>query len=158
MSSFSISSCTHKGIAYLDEMVVTIDEQLPILKVAWENLAPYTLNNRWRPKLDIDLEIIGTGHYTLLKSLNYIRKNKDLVKMNDPEQRFKNIYFHYGLIIDCIKQISRSLLLFKTKLGVMDFQETKFSFDDILRITENWYKNNYENSYKNLRFRGYDLI
>lgn len=150
MNSFSINSCTNIGIAYLDEMVETVEKQLPILKEAWENLAPYTFNNRWRPLLDVDLETIGTGHYTLLKSLNYIRKNKDSVRMNDPEQRFKNIYFHFGLIIDCIKQISRSIILFKTKLGLINFQELKYSIEDIVQITNNWYKNNYETSYNKL--------
>jgi len=72
---FSIESCKGKGIIYLDEFIETIEKQLPILKEAWENLDPYTENNRWKNNLDRNLELIGTGHYTLIKSLNYIRKS-----------------------------------------------------------------------------------
>lgn len=154
MSAFSINSCTNIGITYLDEMVDTIETKLPVLREAWENLDPYTKNNRWRPALDPNLESIGTGHYTLLKSLNYIRKNKDLVKMNDPEQRFKNIYFHFGLIIDCIKQLSRSILLFETKLGMVDFHENSYSSIQVVQKVEKWYDENYRTYFRKLVTNG----
>jgi len=141
--TISIYSCKGKGVIYLDEYIETIEEQLPILKEAWENLDPYTINNKWRKNLDRNLELIGTGHYTVLKSLNYVRKNKDQVRMNDPEQKFKNIYFHFGLIIDCIRQISRSILLFKNKLGLIEFSEEKMPVEDFTNQILNWYYENY---------------
>jgi hypothetical protein len=148
--TFTIYSCTGKGITYVDEFLDTVENQLPILKDSWENLDPYTINGRWKRNLDRNLELIGTGHYTLLKSLNYVRKNKDLVHMNDPEQRFRNIYFHFGLIVDCIRQISRSIVLFKNKLGLLEFSEEKLSADTVTNQILRWYKDNYDSDFDKL--------
>jgi hypothetical protein len=148
--TFSIYSSQGKGITYLDEYIETIENHLPVLKETWENLDPYTLNGSWRSDLDRNLELIGTGHYTLLKSLNYVRKNKDLVRMNDPEQRFKNIYFHFGLIVDCIRQISRSILLFKNKLGLINYSDERLSLDEFAVKILNWFKDNYDTDFTKL--------
>lgn len=156
--TFSIYSCQGKGITYLDEYIETIEKELPVLKEAWENLDPYTINNRWRKNLDRNLGLIGTGHYTVLKSLNYVRKNKDHVKMNDPEQKFKNIYFHFGLIIDCIRQISRSILLFKNKLGLLEFSERKLQAEDVTKQVLDWFADSYDSNFKKLESLGVSIL
>jgi hypothetical protein len=155
--TFSIYSSQGKGITYLDEFIETIENQLPILKETWENLDPYTRNGRWKSNLDRNLELIGTGHFTLLKSLNYVRKNKDQVRMNDPEQRFKNIYFHFGLIVDCIRQISRSILLFKNKLGVLNYSEERLSAETVTMQILNWYQDNYDTDFAKLESFGISI-
>ena len=123
---FTIKSLRDK-VKYLNQIYDFLVAKIPNLDKIWPLLGDYTLNNRWDPNIDPDLEAIGTGHYTLLKSLNYIYQNKDDIILNDPLIRYKNIYFHYGLIIDCINQIAFHILRFQKKLNMRE------SF-----INENW--------------------
>jgi len=151
---FCYNNLLNKGIDYIDEMKDTLEEKIPILLESWRNLAQYTSNGRWRKKLDRDLEVIGTGHYTILKSLNFIRRNKEYVKINDPDQKYKNIYYHFGLIIDCIRQISRSILIFEDKLGIIKFQEKAKTKEEIELQTKGWFDQYYNKLFERLTTYG----
>jgi hypothetical protein len=126
-----------------------VNENIPSFKSIWPFLGAYTINGHWDPKIDEDLEFIGIAHYTVLKSLSYIFQNKDSIKMNDPNQRYKNIIFHYALIIDCIKQISFHILKFKNKLD-SDFKPpiNKLSKEEFLRKMEVWYDQFYNDQFE----------
>ncbi len=93
-----------------------IDKNIPSFRDIWPFLGRYTEEGHWHPKLDINLEFIGTAHYTVLKSLCFIIRNKDMVAPNDPDQRYKNVIFHYAIINDCIKELCCHLLKFEKKL------------------------------------------
>lgn len=101
---------------YINAIGDIVDDRIPKFKEIWPLLGAYTCCEHWDGNIDENLEIIGTAHYTILKSLSYIFQNKNQVGMNDDAQRYKNIIFHYALILDCIKQISFYILKFKNKL------------------------------------------
>lgn len=111
-------------------------------------MGAYTDGNVWYPNLNCNLEIIGIGHYTILKSLCYIIQNKDDICMNDPYQRYKNIVFHYALINDCIKQILFHIYNFKTSLDSnLKLPSKKLSKDEFIEEMKKWYDEYYNRNY-----------
>jgi hypothetical protein len=144
-----------KKFKYIDIISDHINANIPKFIEIWPLLGAYTTNNSWDLSLDEDLEFIGVAHYTILKSLSYIYQNKDFVEMNDPQQRFKNIIFHYALIIDCIKQISFHIVRFKCKLNPKSYnvinKKTKSSF---MKKMEEWYDKKYETRFENFQKNG----
>lgn len=88
-------------------------------------------------------EEIGMADYAILKSLNYIRRTWMYVVTGDPNQTFKNIYFHFGLIFDSVEHMGRNILRLEDELKIIDFKKSikkKISKD----ILGNWLKNQYE--------------
>lgn len=102
--------------SYVKMIGCYIDNNVPPFRNIWPLLGAYTEKGQWHPKLDMNLEFIGTAHYTVLKSLCYIIRNKELVIPNDPDQKYKNIIFHYAIINACIKEICTHILMFEKKL------------------------------------------
>lgn len=133
-----------KKFGYIEILYKHVKENISSFVEVWPFLGAYTFNGAWDPNIDEDLEFIGIAHYTVLKSLSYVFQNKDSVSMNDPSQRFKNIIFHYALIIDCIRQISFHILKFKNKLNP-SFQPIiqKLSKENFLKQMDKWYEDNY---------------
>ena len=141
-------------VKYLNQIYDFVENEIPNLFRIWPLLGDYTINNRWDPKIDADLEAIGTGHYTILKSLNYIYHNKDKVGLNDPKLIYKNIYFHYGLIIDCINQIAFHILRFQIKLGTRKPFIKKMGIIKLVLKTIKWYFNNYLKGFNRIEKQG----
>lgn len=133
-----------KKFGYIEIIGKHVEENIPQFVEIWPFLGAYTFNGAWDPDIDEDLEFIGIAHYTVLKSLSYVFQNMDSVSMNDPLQRFKNIIFHYALIIDCIKQISFHIIKFKNKLDP-EFQLPikKLSREAFLAKMVKWYDDDY---------------
>jgi len=132
-----------------------IDTNIPKFTDIWPLLGAYTINNSWDLRIDEDLEFIGITHYTILKSLSYIYQNKDSVGMNDPSQKFKNIIFHYALIIDCIKQISFHIIKFKVKLKPeIKLPIKRLSRSSFLKEMEDWYDQYYNDRFDNFLKNG----
>lgn len=126
-----------------------VNTNIPSFKDIWPFLGAYTINGHWDTKIDEDLEFIGIAHYTVLKSLSYIFQNKDGVKMNDPDQRYKNIIFHYALIIDCIKQISFHIIKFKNKLDSgLELPINKLSKKEFLLKMGDWFDQYYNDQFE----------
>lgn len=126
-----------------------VNTNIPTFKDIWPFLGAYTINGHWDPKIDENLEFIGIAHYTVLKSLCYIFQNKDGVKMNDPDQRYKNIIFHYALIIDCIKQISFHIIKFKNKLdSELKLPVNKLSKEEFLGRMGDWFDQFYNDQFE----------
>jgi hypothetical protein len=133
-----------KKFRYIEVISDYINNNILPFKAIWPYLGAYTINGHWDPNIDENLEFIGIAHYTVLKSLCYIFQNKDNIEMNDPEQRYKNIIFHYALIIDCIKQVSFHLLKFKNKLDpTLKLPIIKFTKNQFLEEMEIWFDQNY---------------
>ena len=150
---FNIDALKNK-IQYLEQISDFLDEKIPNLKKTWPILGDYTINNRWDPNIDANLEAIGTGHYTLVKSINYIYQNKEQVFLNDPELRYKNIFFHYGLIIDCINQIAFHILKFQLKLYNQRPFLRKLSIKSVILKTIKWYCSEYIQGYRRISEQG----
>ena len=144
-----------KKFKYISIVSNHIEANIPKFKEIWPLLGAYTTNNSWDLSLDEDLEFIGVAHYTILKSVSYIYQNKDCVDMNDPQQRFKNIIFHYALIIDCIKQISFHIIKFKGKLNPKSYNLiNKKSKSSFMKKMEEWYDKKYDISFENFHKNG----
>ena len=56
------------------------------------------IDGHWRDNMHPIFEQIGMTDYGIIKSLNYIRISICDITVGDPNQTFKNIYFHFGLI------------------------------------------------------------
>jgi hypothetical protein len=139
-----------KKFSYIEIIYRYILENVPSLAEVWPFLGAYTFNGAWDPDIDEDLEFIGIAHYTVLKSFSYIYQNKDSVSMNDPSQRFKNIIFHYALIIDCIKQISFHVLKFKNKLNPASQPLIqRLSKESFMKKMNKWYEDSYKDRFEN---------
>ncbi len=144
-----------KKFGFIEIIYNHIEENIQPFSEIWPFLGAYTFKGAWDPYLDEDLEFIGIAHYTVLKSYSYIFQNKDSVSMNDPLQRFKNIIFHYALIIDCIKQISFHIIKFQNKLNPGTYNEPpKLDKEDFLTMMENLYEKFYKNHFKNFQNTG----
>jgi hypothetical protein len=77
----------------------------------------------WRNDTYPELEGIGMATYGILKSLKFILLNKQNVDVGDPQQTFKNIYFHFGLIIDTVEALCRSIAKCLDYLGMVDIEK-----------------------------------
>lgn len=106
----------------------------------------------WRFDTHPYLEQIGISSYGLLKSINFIYIKQNQIKVGDPEQTFKNVYFHFGHISDCIDSLARSIVLV-----VLDLLEIKkinahmrLSEEILLSNFEDWVKNKYEGKYNQM--------
>jgi hypothetical protein len=129
-----------------------INTNIPTFRDIWPFLGAYTIDGHWDPQIDENLEFIGIAHYTVLKSYSYIFQNKDGVKMNDPDQRYKNIFFHYALIIDCIKQISFHIIRFKKKLDSdTKLPIKKLSKEEFLGKMGDWFDQYYNDQFESFK-------
>lgn len=79
-------------------------------------------SGNWRTDMHPIFEGIGMADYAILKSLNYVRRSWMYVVTGDPNQTFKNIYFHFGLILDSVEHIGRHILKFKDELKIIDLK------------------------------------
>ena len=124
MSYYNTPIHEHR-INYVKDLSDLIDNSIPNFKSGWLEIGRYMNENksRWLTNLNPFVECIGTGHYTIIKSLNFIRltKCKSNSYINDNEQRFKNIFFHFGVINDCSYQLARCIVLIESKLGIINF-------------------------------------
>jgi hypothetical protein len=140
-------------INYVKDVSTLIDNSIPNFKPAWLEIGKYmnNENSRWLSNLNPMIECVGTGHYTILKSLNFIRlsKCKSTSYLNDSDQRFKNIFFHFGLITDCSYQIARCLVLIQSKLDLIKYDEKQLDLGEIKSKVESWYKN-YDSRHKEM--------
>ena len=108
-------------------MAETIELKFPNFEILWDKyLMPLTgapidfsLRNDTHP----NLEEIAMSHFGVLKSLNYIRISKSKVGPGDPNQTFKNIYFHFGLIFDSVDNLLRNILIIQNYLKIINLEE-----------------------------------
>jgi hypothetical protein len=101
--------------------------------------------------LDVEyLEEIGLSQWGVLKSINYINIVRNKVYPGDSYLRFKNVYFHFGLIADTVAYLARNICFLEEKLGIcinsVHEQKTKNELiQDFTKYIENHYDKNYQN-------------
>lgn len=141
--------------AYIKTIGNYIDNNVPNFIEIWPFLGAYTKGGSWNPRLDVDLEFIGIAHYTVLKSLCYIIQNKDSVVPNDPDQKYKNVIFHYALIIDCIKQICFHIIKFQRKLDPSkEFPIKRLNKESFIKNMEKWFCRYYDKKFDTFKASG----
>ncbi len=95
-----------------------------------------------------NLEELGMSQYGILKSLNFINISFPEIRVGDPYQRFKNIYFHFGLIFDSINNFCRNLCIIKEILERKNLIRTpKQSETELLNGFQKWITKKYDKSY-----------
>jgi hypothetical protein len=105
----------------------------------------------WRSDTFPNLEEIGMSQYGVFKSLNYINISKNEINAGDPLQHYKNIYFHFGLIFDSIKNLARNICIVGDYLHLIDLNKThKINKIDLIYKYINWILTEYDNSYKKM--------
>lgn len=113
------------------------------------------INPNWRIDTHPDLEQIGVGSYGILKSICFIQHRKKYVTISDFEQSFKNIYFHFGLIFDCVELISRNIILIEKEIGLIDIEKKLKISEEKLNIGfQEWIKNDYDKKFIELIEKG----
>ena len=109
------------------------------------------LDGNWRNDSLQCLEEIGISQYGVLKSINFILLLCDKIIVGDPLQRYKNIYFHFGLLFDSVKNLARNICIIGDRLGVFSLNENfKKEKVDLLNDYKEWINNNYEDYYKKM--------
>ena len=105
---------------FIEQIECLVNREMPYFVKIWPLLGAYTNeNNAWRLDLCKELELIGISHYTFLKSLCYIYRNKDFIDINDPDQRFKNVVFHVSILNEVVVQLHGYISKSKKNLGIL---------------------------------------
>ncbi|MDD2424510.1 MAG: hypothetical protein PHP30_00220 [Bacteroidales bacterium] len=119
------------------KMAGMIEEHFPYYDKFWDDFLIDGIgnDNHWK---DGPLERLGIATYGILKSLNFIRINYDKIKVNDENQTFKNIYFHFGIICELIPYCCRFAYDFLKTLGLylsnINFKSDKIENEEMIKI------------------------
>lgn len=99
------------------KMLPTIRSHFQNYELFWDNFLTDGIgpDKHWK---ECDMEPLGIANYGILKSLNYIRINYDKICVNDENQTFKNIYYHFGIICELIPYCCRYLFEFLFSAGM----------------------------------------
>ncbi len=112
-----------------------------------------TLN--WRDDTLIYLEEIGMCQWGVLKSLNFINKSKPFLIAGDSDQRFKNIYFHFGLIFDTVENMARNIALTEDYLHILDIRkQINLSKNKLISDFQKYVENKYPSDFENMLLYG----
>ena len=106
----------------------------------------------WRKDTHPELERIGIASFGILKSLNLVYIKKDKIKVStDPEQTFKNVYFHFVLATDCVDAMLRSIAIVESELKILDINEKlKLSNELLINDFDTWVTKDYPKCYQEM--------
>lgn len=105
----------------------------------------------WRNDTIHNLEEIGMSQYGVLKSLNFIILSKSEIIVRDPLQRYKNIYFHFGLIFDSVNNLARNICIVGELLKIIPLDKRlKRKRISLLLNYMGWINEKYDKSYKRM--------
>ena len=129
------------------------------LKNFWQtHLQPLKADGSWRPDMIEYLEYIGMANFAILKSINFINRQKTIIKVSDPDQSFKSIYFHFGLIGDCVEDLSRNILLTQYKLKIRKSEIAPQTKKELLAEFSEWVTEKYKTNCKDLIQKGKTIV
>jgi hypothetical protein len=125
----------------------------PNYEIFWDKfLEPLKgTDSNWRYDTLHNLEEIGISQYGILKSINFILLSKEEITVGDPLQRFKNIYFHFGLVFDSVENLARNICIVGNLLEII-FPRKVLSLDKatLMNEFEKWVDKDYLKSYEKL--------
>ena len=138
-----------KGTAHL------IEVHFPNYEVFWWNyLEPLRGKDGkrdWRYDTFQALEEIAMSQYGILKSLFFIDVSRPNITAGDGLQRFKNIYIHFGLILDLVDNFCRNICIVKEKLNLIVLSpDLRLSKEELLEKFTEWVDNEYNRCYDNM--------
>jgi len=108
-------------------------------------------DGNWRYDTSPQLEEIGMSHYAILKSFNYINISRPQISVGDSNQRYKNIYFHFGLIFDTVENMARNIVLTGSQLRIREFKnKVKKSNKDLLAEFQKYVETRYEKAFSDM--------
>jgi len=129
----------------LKNLADLFDEYFPNYEIFYNNFI-YELkgyDNHWRNDTFDYFEELGISDYGILKSLNYIHLVQNKIGVNDPEQKFKNAYFHFGLTFDTIENILKCIIYIKNKLNNDDQSIKIKSKNELIDKFKKWIDKRY---------------
>ncbi|MFX0009057.1 MAG: hypothetical protein ACFE9R_01975 [Candidatus Hermodarchaeota archaeon] len=127
-----------------------VEKYFPNYEVYWIRfLEPLrSKDGNWRNDTLQNLEEIGMSQYGVLKSLNFINLSKSEVIVGDPFQRYKNVYFHFGLIFDSVKNLARNICMVGDLLDIISLKKRmKISKLSLILEYIKWVLKKYNNCY-----------
>jgi len=129
------------------EIAPLIEEYFPNYEIFYNDFILKFIGKDGNWKIDMHpiFEEIGMADYGVIKSLNYIQRSKKTVRVGDPNQTFKNIYFHFGLVLESLEHMARHILRLKRLLRKFDL-DSKLAMSDkkICNKIKNWIKKEYK--------------
>lgn len=100
-------------------------------------------DKHWRLDTLENLELIGMASFGVVKSLNYINHNIEKIQRSDRDQRFKNIYFHFGLVFDCVNNLARNIALTSDYLGLKKINREPKGDEELVKKFKKWVSKEY---------------
>lgn len=114
-----------------------------------KHLSELELRGHWRGDTHPSLEVIGVSCFGLLKSLNFINRNYPKLDVPDPDQIFKGIYVHFGLLFETLTQLLHHLHIVQCEVGVRNSVAiSELSKDDLVSDFEDWVRKHYPSSFQ----------
>lgn len=159
-------------IKYPLELGNNIERSLfPILKAyfpIYENyrsefLMPLTglpKDPNWKKDTHPELERIGVASFGILKSVNFVFIKKDKIKVSgDPDQTFKNVYFHFGLAADCVDAVCRAIVIIESELKMIDIdKKLRLNETNLIDEFSTWANKKYGKCYDNMINEGKPIL
>ena len=106
------------------------------------------IDGSWRHDTHPSLEEIGLSQYGILKSLAFIEYSKPKISVGDINQSYKNIYFHFGLIFDTVKNFSRNICIIQNELGISKLKKKlKIPTCKMIYNYRKWILKNYDKKF-----------
>ena len=69
------------------------------------------------------------SQYGVYKSLVYIHISKLNIRVGDTDQRYKNIYFHFGLIFEIVENLAKNMILAQHQLQMIKLSKSLQPFN-----------------------------
>lgn len=130
-----------------------IEDLFPNYEIFWNKyLIPLMgSDGNWRNDSIHNLEDIGISQYGVLKSINFINLSIDKIKVGDPLQHFKNIYFHFGLTIDSVENLARNICIICDLLEIISIRkELLIEKTSLITKYEKWIDKHYSKSFQDM--------
>ena len=151
---------THRIEEY---MLDTIIESFPnYIKFDHKYLLPLTgrpYETNWRVDTHENLEGIAMSHFGIYKSIRYIKKCMNKIRVGDEYQTFKNIYFHLGLIFDNVENLARNIIIVEDYLGIRCVKnKLKKTKKKLLKKYKEWIDKHYDKAFDNMIKNGKPIL
>ena len=89
------------------------------------------------------------SQYGVYKSLVYIHISKLNIRVGDTDQRYKNIYFHFGLIFEIVENLAKNMILAQHQLQMIKLSKSlqPFNKPKIIKSIKKRIDKKYEKGY-----------
>lgn len=138
------------GHAIAREVADFVESSFPsYVRFDEQHLCDLESHGHWRGDTHPSLEVIGVSCFGLLKSLNFINRNYPKLRVPDPDQVFKGIYFHFGLLFETLGFLLHHLRVVQCEVGIREaLAVSEMSRDQLMRDYEQWIHEHYSPSFK----------